>query len=64
MAAPISDEEIEEALQSKNADDSATLEDADIVSPPPLLRSRDDTPARNGDESDEWAEFDAEFSVL
>ncbi|MEM1426000.1 MAG: AAA family ATPase, partial [Cyanobacteria bacterium P01_H01_bin.130] len=68
VAAPISDEEIEEALQSKNADGStdgsATLEDADIVSPPPLLRSRDDTPARNGDESDEWAEFDAEFSVL
>ena len=60
---PISDAEIEAALQSKNADRELAGEE-EIISAPPLLRSRDDTPARNGDESDEWAEFDAEFSVL
>ncbi len=61
QVAPISDEEIEAELTAKEADnagDGATL-----------LRSREDMPdddrsQSRGGEEDEWAEFDAEFSVL
>ncbi len=62
QVAPISDEEIEAELTAKGTDQD-TGEEATV------LRSRDDLPDGDrsqgrGGEEDEWAEFDAEFSVL